>query len=314
MNFIGIYQRIHILIALIICHLSISAGNGGTKMTAEQYIENYKEDAIKEMKKHNIPASITLAQGMLESGNGNSDLAVKANNHFGIKCHSDWKGATFIMDDDKKDECFRKYKTVLDSYNDHALFLTCGSRYAKLFELKSTDYIGWAKGLKQAGYATDPKYPERLITLIEKYELYQYDFPNKKTKKVKKEAEKKPTPEIAKTPTREIFQLGIKKYVIIKEGDTFYKIAKEIDKDLWQLYKYNDLTENDKLVPGEKLFLQPKRNKARESFYTVKEGETMRYISQLHGIKLKKLYQKNNMKPGDEPKAGDVLNMRKKKR
>ncbi len=307
-------KRIKILILLIVCHFSISAGNGESRMTAEQYIENYKEDAIKEMKEHNIPASITLAQGMLESGNGNSDLAVKANNHFGIKCHNDWKGATFIMDDDKKNECFRKYKTVLDSYNDHALFLTSGSRYAKLFELKSTDYKGWAKGLKQAGYATDPKYPERLINIIEKYELHQYDSPNKHAKKEKKEVEDKPTAPVARTATREVFQLGIKKYILIKEGDTFYKIAKETDKDLWQLYKYNDLTENDKLVPGEKLFLQPKRNKAKQPFHTVKEGETMRFISQFYGIKLKSLYQKNNMKVGEEPKAGDVLNMRKKKR
>lgn len=304
------YKRIKILIVLLVAHLSISAGNVEPKMTAEQYIENYKEDAIQEMKEHNIPASITLAQGMLESGNGNSELAVKANNHFGIKCHNDWKGETFIMDDDKKDECFRKYPTVLDSYNDHALFLTSRSRYAKLFDLKITDYKGWAKGLKEAGYATDPKYPERLINLIEKYELYHYDSPNKKTKKVKKEADKKPANENVKTQSREIFQLGIKKYILIKEGDTFYKIAKETDKDLWQLYKYNDLTENDKLVPGEKLFLQPKRNKAKEPFHKVKDGETMRYISQFYGIKLKKLYQKNNMKPGEEPKAGDVLNMR----
>lgn len=308
-------KRIKTVIITLMFYFSAVAGNA-PKMTAEDYIQNFKEDAIQEMKEHNIPASITLAQGMLESGNGNSELAVKANNHFGIKCHSDWKGATFIMDDDKKDECFRKYKTVLDSYNDHALFLTSRTRYAKLFELKRTDYKGWAKGLKEAGYATDPKYPERLISIIEKYELHQYDTPNKKTKKVKKEAEKKPANENAKTPspTREIFQLGIKKYILIKEGDTFNKIAKETDKDLWQLYKYNDLTETDKLVPGEKLFLQPKRNKAKEAFHTVKAGETMRSISQLYGIKLKKLYQKNNMKDGDEPKAGDVLNMRKRKR
>lgn len=304
-------KRIKIFLFLIVCQLSISAGNIEPKMTAEQYIENYKADAIEEMKEHNIPASITLAQGMLESGNGNSELAVKANNHFGIKCHNDWKGATFIMDDDKKDECFRKYKTVLDSYNDHALFLTSRTRYAKLFELKPTDYKGWAKGLKEAGYATDPKYPERLITLIEKYELYQYDSPNKRNKKEKKEVKEKPITPATKTPRREIFQLGIKKYILIKEGDTFYKIATETDKDLWQLYKYNDLTENDKLVPGQKLFLQPKRNKAKEAFHTVKEGETMKFISQLYGIKLKKLYQKNNMKAGDEPKAGDVLYMRR---
>jgi LysM repeat protein len=308
------FKKIKIVIIIIIYHLSVFAGNIDPKMTAEQYIENYKEDAIKEMKSHNIPASITLAQGMLESGNGNSDLAMNANNHFGIKCHNDWKGATYIKDDETKNECFRKYPTVLDSYNDHALFLTSLSRYSKLFELKPTDYKGWAKGLKQTGYATDPKYPERLISIIEKYELYQYDSGNKKTKRTKKDVKNKSANENANIQEREIFRLGIKKYIIIKEGDTFSKIAKETDKDLWQLYKYNDLTADDKLVPGDKLFLQPKRNKAKEPFHTVKNGETMKFISQLYGIKLKSLYKKNNMKMGDEPKVGDILNMRKRKK
>ncbi len=306
-------KQIRIVFFLIVCQLSVFAGNIEPKMTAEQYIENYKEDAIKEMTSHNIPASITLAQGMLESGNGNSDLALKANNHFGIKCHNDWKGATFIMDDDKKDECFRKYDDVLDSFNDHAQFLTSRSNYSKLFELKTTDYKGWAKGLKQSGYATDPKYPERLITLIEKYELFQFDSPNKQKKKVKKEAQSEPSNASKKIQEREIFRLGIKKYIILKEGDTFSKIAKETDKYLWQLYKYNNLSPDDKLTPGEKLFLQPKRNKAKEPFHTVKSGETMRFISQMYGIKLRSLYKKNNMKADEEPKEGDILYMRKSK-
>ncbi len=305
-------KGIKIAVLILMCYVSMVAGNSAM-MSAEEYIQNFKEDAILQMKKHNIPASITLAQGMLESGNGNSDLAIIAKNHFGIKCHSDWKGPTFIKDDDKKDECFRKYKTVLESYDDHALFLTSASRYSKLFELKTNDYKGWAKGLKQAGYATDPKYPQRLITLIEKYELFQYDSNNKKTKKPKNDAPKKPVVASQTTNTREIFRFGIKKYIIIKEGDTFEKIAKETDKDLWQLYKYNDLLPSDKLVSGEKLFLQPKRNKAKDNLHVVTAGETMRSISQLHGIKLKKLYKKNNMERGAEPKVGDVLFMRKKK-
>jgi LysM repeat protein len=306
-------NRIQLIIIFCICQFSTFAGTIEPKMSPEQYIQNFKEDAIKEMQTHNIPASITLAQGMLESGNGNSELALKANNHFGIKCHADWKGPTFIQDDDKKDECFRKYASVLDSYNDHALFLTSRSNYSKLFELKITDYKGWSKGLKDAGYATDPKYPERLIKLIETYELYQYDSANRNTKHVKKDVPNKTTTENQKVVTREIFRLGIKKYILIKEGDTFSKIAKETDKDLWQLYKYNDLSANAKLNPGEKLFLQPKRNKAKEPFHTVKKGETMKFISQLYGIKLKSLYRKNKMKPGEEPKAGDVLYMKKKK-
>ena len=300
-----------ITIFLFFNHFSFFLGNMAPKMTPEQYIENYKDDAIIEMNKYHIPASITLAQGMLESGNGNSILAVNANNHFGIKCHNDWKGTTFTMDDDKKDECFRKYPDVLDSYADHSQFLTSRSNYTKLFDLKITDYKGWAKGLKKAGYATDPKYPKRLIDIIEKYGLYKYDS---RSTKVKKEKVIKPLNTIANKETREILRMGIKKYIIIKEGDTFNKVAQETDKDLWQLYKYNNLSANDKLIPGEKLFLQPKRNKAKEPFHTVKSGETMKSISQIYGIKLKSLYRKNNMETGQEPHPGDTLFMRKKQK
>ncbi len=302
-----------ITLLLFFNHFLFFLGNIAPKLTPEQYIENYKEDAIIEMNKYKIPASITLAQGMLESGNGNSALAVNANNHFGIKCHNDWKGATYIMDDDTKDECFRKYANVLDSYNDHAQFLTSRSNYTKLFELKITDYKAWAKGLKEAGYATDQKYPKRLIDIIEKYELYKYDRESKKIKNQKKEVNTKPLNTEANKTIREIFRLGIKKYIIIKEGDTFDKIAQETDKDLWQLYKYNNFTASDKLIPGEKLFLQPKRNKAKAPFHIVKSGETMKSISQMYGIKLKRLYRKNNMESSQEPKSGDTLFMRKHK-
>lgn len=281
------------------------------KMTAQQYIDSFKDEAIKEMLMYNIPASITLAQGMLESGNGNSDLAVYANNHFGIKCHKGWDGPTYIKDDDAKDECFRKYPDVLDSYTDHSQFLKSRPRYAFLFELKRTDYKGWAKGLKEAGYATDPKYTQRLLELIETHKLYQYDeiegMENinvfAKTETVKPE----------KIEPREIMRFRFIKYIIVKPGDSFYKISRDTDKDLWQLYKFNDLTEKDKLIAGQKLYLQPKHRKAKEAFHTVKPGETMHSISQLHGIKLKCLYKKNNMKPGDQPKPGTVLYLRKNK-
>jgi LysM repeat protein len=280
------------------------------KMTPSQYIENFKDEAIKEMLMYNIPASITLAQGMLESGNGNSDLAVYANNHFGIKCHKEWSGPTFTKDDDTKDECFRKYSSVLDSYTDHSNFLKSRSRYSGLFELKRTDYKGWAKGLKQTGYATDPKYTERLVDLIETHQLYQYDqvdeLPN-----IVVAASKPSPPETMEA--REILRFRFIKYIVVKPGDSFYKIAVDTDKDLWQLYRFNDLEPNSKLIAGQKLYLQPKRNKAKEPFHTVKKGETMKSISQLHGIKLKKLYKKNNMKAGEEPKTGDQLYMRAQK-
>ncbi|HEX8517376.1 MAG TPA: glucosaminidase domain-containing protein [Bacteroidia bacterium] len=279
-------------------------------MTSESYIQSYKDEAIKEMLMYNIPASITLAQGMLESGNGNSDLAVYANNHFGIKCHVGWTGPSYVKDDDAKDECFRKYPSVLDSYTDHSKFLKSRPRYASLFELKRNDYKGWAEGLKAAGYATDPKYTKRLIEIIEMYKLYEYDV-QEGIPTITAAAEKPSTPE--KFEPREILRFHLIKYIIVKPGDSFYKIAHDTDKDLWQLYKFNDLEPDAKLIAGQKLYLQPKRNRAKEPFHTVKRGETMRSISQLHGIKLKQLYKKNHMKPGDEPKAGEILYLRNSK-
>ena len=160
--------------------VAVFAQPGSKKITQSEYIEMYKDDAIREMHRSGVPASITLAQGILESGNGNSALARYANNHFGIKCHSDWKGETFIQDDDEKDECFRKYNHVLESYEDHSDFLK-KKRYAFLFDLKITDYKGWANGLKKAGYATNPKYPKLLIDIIELNNLSQYDKAPKKS-------------------------------------------------------------------------------------------------------------------------------------
>ncbi|HET6227281.1 MAG TPA: glucosaminidase domain-containing protein [Bacteroidia bacterium] len=307
------------------------------KMTAEEYIAKFKDNAIKEMEMFNIPASITLAQGMLESGNGNSDLAVVANNHFGIKCHTGWTGPTFIKDDDAKDECFRKYPNALDSYTDHSNFLRTRNRYAPLFELKCTDYKGWAKGLKKLGYATDPKYPRRLIDLIESYKLYQYDKESDKPLLyANKEKDAKPVtastsskPVVAKKETskssskpesverhisRSIQQFRFINYIIIQPGDSFTKIAQETDKDVWQLCKYNDLKPTDKLVAGERLYLQPKRRRAKEEFHVVKKGETMRSISQLYAIKLSSLYKKNRMNEGEEPKAGEILYLRQTKK
>ena len=281
-------------------------------MSPEQYINNFKEEAIKEMLMYNIPASITLAQGMLESSMGNSDLAMYANNHFGIKCHNTWDGPTFIKDDDEKDECFRKYPSVFDSYTDHSLFLKSGPRYTSLFELKRTDYKAWARGLKEVGYATDPKYPQRLLYLIEKYKLYNYDkideLPNIKASITEKNLAPKAI------QSREILRSHFIKYIIVKAGDSYSKIALDTDKDLWQLYKYNDLKPEDMLVIGQKIYLQPKRRKAIEPFHIVKKGDTMKSVSQLYGIRLRSLYKKNKMKPGEEPVIGQQLYMRASKK
>lgn len=281
------------------------------RMTREEYIDTYKDDAIREMHRSKIPASITLAQGILESGDGNSPLAVYGKNHFGIKCHNTWKGKTMKIDDDKKNECFRKYNDVYESYRDHSEFLTTRGRYSFLFDLKITDYKGWAKGLKKAGYATNPKYPQLLIDLIEKHQLYQYDSYGKvPPKKLKKDRSSKPL--AIASHNRTIKLHNNIKYIRAKEGDTFFKITQDFDMNLWQIFKYNDLNKTDVLKVGDIIYLQPKRNKAPEDYHIVKEGETMRDISQLYGIKLKKLYKKNNLIIGTQPNVGDKISLKKK--
>ena len=214
-----------------------------------QYIKRYAPIAVSEMHKYNVPASITLAQGILESGNGRSQLASKSNNHFGIKCHTGWKGAKVYHDDDEKGECFRKYKYVESSYEDHSQFLSGRRRYASLFKLKKTDYKGWSKGLKKAGYATDKNYPKKLIKIIETYELYEFDkIREKDLKRVKKETTKNQRKPKVKTKKRAV------KYYQVKKGDTLYSIAKKYETTVANLKKINDLTSNTISI-GQKLII-----------------------------------------------------------
>ena len=214
-----------------------------------QYIKRYAPIAVSEMHKYNVPASITLAQGILESGNGRSQLASKSNNHFGIKCHTGWKGAKVYHDDDEKGECFRKYKYVESSYEDHSQFLSGRRRYASLFKLKKTDYKGWSKGLKKAGYATDKNYPKKLIKIIETYELYEFDkIREKDLKRVKKETTKNQRKSKVKTKKRAV------KYYQVKKGDTLYSIAKKYETTVANLKKMNDLTSNTISI-GQKLII-----------------------------------------------------------
>jgi len=281
------------------------------RITRGEYIDTYKEAAVHEMMHSGIPASITLAQGILESGDGNSPLAVYAKNHFGIKCHSTWSGKTFILDDDEKDECFRKYNSVDESFRDHTNFLVDRSRYAFLFELKSNDYKGWAMGLKKAGYATNPKYAHLLIALIEQHDLNQYDtWDRVESKNLRKSRTSKI---LATNEASRIVKLHNNiKYILVRKRDNFGSVAREFGMKPWQLYRYNDLNKKDELTPGEVLYLQPKRNSASEEYHKVKEGDTMRGISQTYGIKLKKLYKKNNMIEGTLPSVGQLLYLKKR--
>lgn len=288
----------------------------------QEYIEMWKEEAIRQMYLYKIPASITLAQGILESGDGNSMLARKANNHFGIKCNN-WEGETVFKDDDKKNECFRKYRNAQDSYKDHSEFLAKKERYSRLFTLRLTDYKGWAKGLRECGYATNPKYAELLIQLIEDNQLYEYDQYQYEpepvvvsTQKPNVNSSESPSSTIinaATTPVKEevlVISENRVKYTVAKEGDTFYKIAREHHLGLWQIYQYNDLGKDNVLMAGDVVYLQPKKNKAKTEFHTVRKGESMRDISQQYGIKLKKLHKKNQMPFDAAPKEGQKLRLR----
>lgn len=282
-----------------------------TKYTPEDYINAFKDDAVKEMYLNKVPACITLAQGMLESGNGNSPLSRNANNHFGIKCHNEWGGETYIMDDDSAGECFRKYNDVSESYTDHSLFLKSRSRYSFLFVLPISDYKAWCYGLKQAGYATDPRYAERLIELIEKYKLYELNSIEQTPKKdFPKIDESSIKPELT---IREIYRFNRIQFVIAKQGDTFFKIANDYGISLNKLLEYNDFTYADKIIYGQKIYIQPKRRKALEPYHVVQKNETLKSISQLHGIRLSSLCKKNNLSPTDKLKVGDVLYLRQKK-
>jgi len=207
------------------------------RITNEQYIKAYATIAMYEMRKYNIPASITLAQGILESGSGNGRLAKKANNHFGIKCH-DWKGKRIYHDDDERGECFRKYRKASESYKDHSIFLTTRRRYANLFQLDPYNYKAWARGLKKAGYATDPKYPKKLIRIIEKYKLYEYDEQVLGPKKRKK----------IYTP-QEIYT-----YIVVK-GDTLYGLAKRFNTSIEKIKAKNKLM-SDEINIGQKLIIK----------------------------------------------------------
>ena len=272
----------------------------------ENYIRKYHKIAIDEMHSYGIPASITLAQGILESGNGNSRLSRKSKNHFGIKCHKDWKGKKVFHDDDAKDECFRKYKKVADSYRDHSEFLKHRERYAFLFKLDITDYKSWAKGLKKAGYATNPKYADKLIDLIHRYNLDQYDKSSKKGKRKVKKPKRRYRKEQFKSDN------GVK-YVFAEEGDTYDLIAKEQSLWLWELLDYNDQETDLKLKVGERVYLQTKKTKSKTEFHEVKAGETLHEISQLYAIRLDKLCFRNRISLDTALVIGEKLYLRKRK-
>lgn len=312
------------------------------------YINKYKSVAIREMQLYKIPASITLAQGIIESGCGKSTLAINTLNHFGIKCQQDWPGDTYLHDDDKEKECFRKYNSVDESFRDHSLFLTTRSRYASLFSLPINDYKGWANGLKKAGYATNPDYANILIRVIETHKLYLFDdslafseatglndpAAEKKTdvKNVKKVAVpdnnpvnsegrillrknyKMPDPaafEVLYTSDmgRKVYENYGVPFIFARKEDTWISIAKEFRIFSFQVFRQNDMHESDPITPGQMIYLESKKKKNTEKTYKVKAGDSMYSISQEKCVKLSHLLKFNELNAGQEPTPGFVLKL-----
>lgn len=311
-----------ILVFLMLSNLAFSHGDKGKRNTRSAYISTWKDEAIKQMREHGIPASITLAQAILESGDGNSELARKANNHFGIKCHG-WQGQKTYHDDDKRQECFRKYRNANESFEDHSDFLK-RSRYAFLFDYEVTDYKSWAKGLKRAGYATNPKYPALLIRIIEENGLDEYDkqaldkgYKPSKTPVVKGKSNPAPASNdeiviTTGTGTNVFMSDNDIKYIVAPKRLSVAQLAEIHNMGKWQVRKYNDLNKGDTVDKGDRVYLQPKRNKSRTyETHTVATGETLEGISQRYGVKVKKILKHSDLPKNYKVKPGDVLRLRR---
>lgn len=274
----------------------------------QTYIDQYKDLAIEQMLKYKIPASITLAQGLFESAAGRSDLARNGNNHFGIKCHG-WTGRTVHHDDDARNECFRAYDNVLQSYEDHSRFLANQSRYSKLFRLGTTDYKGWAYGLKSCGYATNPRYAYKLIEIIELYKLYNLDTANKYDKFIARH--NSIDKQTNGNSLHLIYKYNENYYIIVRQGDTFKSIGKEVGISYRKIARYNERDPKSQLSVGEVIYLKKKRSRADKAFknhmHTIKSGESMYSIAQAYGMRIKYLYKKNNLPPYYEIRVGDKL-------
>jgi len=320
-----------------VCLANMVFAFGDAEFTRREYIDTWKEEAIYQMALHRIPASITLAQGILESRDGNSRLAKEGNNHFGIKCHSDWEGRKIFEDDDRRGECFRHYPNARESFEDHSVFLK-KNRYASLFELDMTDYKGWAHGLKQCGYATNPDYAKLLIRIIEENNLVEYDEQGALyAERGEVPAQTKPSSrprlnaaegsrhgrreqnrkseertEITVSSSHEVLLSDNNiKYVLAREGDTPSSIAREIDLNVMFIRRFNDFNAETILTPGDKVYLQPKRMRASKDQHEVVAGDTWFSISQQYGVKLKQVCKLNKVEPDSALQPGTKVLLRK---
>lgn len=304
------------------------------RMSVQQYVDTYKDAAIAQMKRLGVPASVILAQGILETESGNSDLVKKSNNHFGIKCKSSWTGMSVSHTDDAPDECFRKYNSAFESYKDHSDYLYSSPRYASLFQLDHTDYKGWAYGLKKAGYATNPRYPQILISNIEKYNLQQYntmpsagdqltrlDMEDEKNTGTVLAAAKPVEVEAAKEPNifKKLFfnrknksnqYFNKLKAVMSFRGTSLLAIATENDIDLSKLMEYNDLSADGLLKEDQWIYLEKKNREGNRDFYTALENESLYDISQNNGVQLLKLAEYNLLTEKSIVRKGDMVKLR----
>lgn len=315
--------------------------------TDEEYIQKFARYAVEEMNEYKIPASIKLAQGLLETGGGQSRLAKEGKNHFGIKCKENWTGPTMSHTDDAPNECFRVYEDPRSSYRDHSLFLRNRKHYAPLFSLNIKDYVGWAYGLKRAGYATNPRYSQILISKIEKYRLQEFDhllpdqvdsylstrFGTKIENPVLPTENQsieslKPKPAVAvSSPNKNSDNLVVKKtankfavlrhennqvrYVTVDLPVNIEIISKKFNIPLQMLQEYNDLAYTDlMMLSGDRVFLEPKAREGKPNVHIATFGQTMWDIAQLYAIRLRDLYEYNNMKPEEEPRTGKILKLK----
>lgn len=314
---------------LFIC---LAIAGRGQDMTIEQYVSAYKGLAITEMQRTGVPASISLAQGILETQAGNSDLFKASNNHFGIKCKDSWSGPTVSHDDDARGECFRKYSNAADSYKDHSDFLKGSDRYSFLFRLDPLDYKGWAYGLRRAGYATNPRYAQILIKYIEQYHLQDYSLiamgkmkdtstavyaSNEQqgasgTQGDNSAAEQKPRPAV-QYPDGE-FKINETRVVYAKAGTSLLALAEQYHLSLSHLVDFNDLNTNDELLADQLIFLQRKRKQGDKPSHVVEAGESLYDIAQSEGVRLSSLLEYNQLGEGSALAPGTTLFLQKGRR
>ena len=316
-------KKLSLFATLLFAFIS-NHGFAQSKEVIRNYIDRYKDIAMEEMQRTGVPAAITLAQGIHETGAGTSDLVIKSNNHFGIKCKTEWTGPAVYHDDDARGECFRKYDDPVQSYKDHSDFLKNRPYYASLFKLDPLDYKGWSYGLKKAGYATNPKYPQILIKLIEDYNLQDYTLVAMNLKQpetndasfasnstivqpvtaVAVKVEKKDLKQIYPSS---VFKINNTKVLLVLKGTSFLKVATENEISLSRLFDFNDMTEQEVAPDDQLVYLQRKRKVGEKEFHIVEEGETVYDIAQAEGIRLEQLMEMNYLKRDMQPKAGEKL-------